>query len=163
MDPSTVQSQLEKVGYFATQELATEIGLLLARKDTNNIRTMLLDGPAGSGKTFLAKSVANMTGATFVYIQAHSGSSPEDFLVDANIVTILRAAAGDTSAVRCPTDVISMGFIPLIFQLSNTTPVIGLVDEIDKASRKVDAFFLSALQEGEVIIKGIDPALVFRA
>lgn len=154
MNPTIMQRKLADAGYYCGPHLAAEISLLLAQ-DIGVIKAMLLDGPPGSGKTLLAKSVAQVLGIPYIYIQAHAGSSPEDFLMDANIVTILKAAAGDKDAVKSAKDVVSLGFVPTIFSASQHSKVVAFVDELDKSSPKVDAFFLTALQEGEVVIRGL--------
>jgi MoxR-like ATPase len=151
---SEIKTALRAVGYVASDQLATQVALLLA-SDGETVKAMLLDGPPGAGKTFLAKSVARILGTDYIYIQAHPGSAPEDFLYDANIVQILRGVAGDASAVRSAEDVIELGFLPQVFKASQKGPVVAFVDELDKASPKTDSLFLSALQEGEVIVRGI--------
>ena len=88
-------------------------------------------------------------------VQAHPGSAPEDFLYDANIVQILRGVAGDSEAIKSAEDVIDLGFLPTIFKASQEGPVVAFVDELDKANPKTDSLFLSALQEGEVVVKGL--------
>jgi len=143
-----VKEQLGRAGYIADDVIATQIGLLLMQ---SGIRAMLLDGPPGSGKTFLAKSVATMSGTDYVYCQAHPGSSPEDFLRDINLPKILRAASGSKDAIQKDEDVWELGFLPRIFEMSQTRLVVAFVDELDKASSRVDSLFLSALQEGEVV------------
>ncbi len=144
---SVIQKALRGVGYVADEKLSAQIALLLA-SNGGSVKAMLLDGPAGSGKTYLAKSVARILGVDYVYIQAHPGSAPEDFLYDANIVQILRGVAGDTEAVRGPEDVIDLGFLPTVFKMSQTGPVVAFVDELDKASPKTDSLFLSAGRGG---------------
>ncbi|MBP9802975.1 MAG: MoxR family ATPase [Candidatus Pacebacteria bacterium] len=145
---------LRTVGYVANDKLATQIALLLA-SNGGSVKAMLLDGPPGAGKTHLAKCVARMMGVDYIYTQAHPGSVPEDFLYDANIVQILRGAAGDRQAVKSAEDVVELGFLPIIFRASQHGPVVAFVDELDKANPKTDSLFLSALQEGEVIVRGI--------
>lgn len=151
---STVKLALRSVGYVASDELAAQIALLLA-SDGGSVKAMLLDGPPGAGKTALAKAVSKILGVEYIYVQAHPGSAPEDFLYDANIVQILRGVAGDREAVRTAEDVVELGFLPQIFRASQSGRVVAFVDELDKASPKTDSLFLAALQEGEVIVKGL--------
>lgn len=156
--PLQLKSQLEEYGYYCDDNLVTDLSLFLAQ-ESSMIKSMILDGPPGAGKTFLAKSIAKVLHCPYIYIQAHAGSTSEDFLFDANIVTILRSAAGDKTAVKGPRDVISLGFLPTLYQMSQSNFVVGFVEELDKASPKIDAFFLTALQEAEVMIKGIEHPL----
>jgi MoxR-like ATPase len=150
----TVRDALAAVGYVASDKLATQIALLLAGNG-RSVKAMLLDGPPGVGKTHLAKCVARAMGVDYVYIQAHPGSVPEDFLCDINIVQILKCAAGDRQAVKTTEDIVELGFLPTVFRASQRGPVVAFVDELDKANPKTDSLFLSALQEGEVIVKGL--------
>lgn len=151
---TTILAALRQVGYEASEQLAAQVALLLT-SDSGMVKTMLLDGPAGAGKTSLAKAVARILDVPYIYIQAHSGSGPDDFLCDANIVQILRGVAGDRDAVRSAEDVIDLGFLPMVFRASQMGPVVAFVDELDKANPKTDSLFLSALQEGEVVIQGL--------
>lgn len=149
-----LKNALAMVGYMASDLIAAQIALLLA-SSSKSVKAMLLDGPPGAGKTHLAKCVARVLGVPYVYVQAHPGSCPEDFLYDANIVQILRGVAGDASAVRSAEDVIELGFLPLVFKASQQGIVVAFVDELDKANPKTDSPFLAALQEGEVVVKGL--------
>lgn len=151
-----VQASLQTTGYVADEYLAAQVALLLCQ-DSGAVKAMLLDGPPGAGKTALAKAVAKILSSNFVYVPAHPGSTPEDFLYDINIVQILKGVGGDATAVRSAEDVIDLGFLPKVFQMSQNGLVVALVDELDKSSHKVDSLFLSALQEGEVMVKGLGP------
>ena len=150
----SVLAGLKNAGYVAAEKLAAQIALLLA-SNGGAVKAMLLDGPPGAGKTALAKAVARILGVEYIYVQAHPGSAPEDFLYDANIVQILRGVSGDRTAVQTVEDVVELGFLPRIFRASQHGLVVAFVDELDKASPKTDSLFLAALQEGEVHVRGI--------
>lgn len=148
-----VQMKLGLVGYLCDKTLAAQVALLL-HQNKDGVKALLLDGPPGSGKTFLAKSITKVLGAKYIYKAAHRGSAPEDFLYETNILKVLQGAAGDKDAVRSPEDLIELGFLPAAFKLSQEGLVVALVDELDKSHASTDSLFLSALQEGEVQVKG---------
>lgn len=145
-----VKKQLALVGYNASVPLAAQVALLLATAE--RVRCMLLDGPPGAGKTSLAKAVARLLKVEVLYMATTAGTSEEDIRQKPNIVRVLRGISGDREAVKSGADVIKLGFLPRIFKLSQTQKVVAFVDELDKGSEDVDNCFLTALEEGEVLV-----------
>lgn len=64
--PDDVRDLLERAGYLATPETATAL-FLAVRLD----RPLLVEGPAGTGKTFLAKAFATASGSRLIRLQCH--------------------------------------------------------------------------------------------
>ncbi len=149
---SKTRAALALVGYSADSQLAAQIALLLSTAE--RVRCMLLDGPPGAGKTSLAKAVAKMLKVNVVYTAITAGTSDEDILTRPNMVRILRGVAGDASAVNSAEDVISLGFLPRVFEMSQQGLTVAFVDELDKGQEDVDNCFLTALEEGEVVVEG---------
>lgn len=148
------QKMLAYVGYSANSHLAAQVALLLSTAE--RVRCMLLDGPPGAGKTSLAKAVAKMLGIKeVIYIPITAGTSEDDVITKPNMVRVLRGVAGDKDAVKTASDVVKLGFLPRIFKMSQTQKVVAFVDELDKGSEDVDNCFLTALEEGEVLVDDI--------
>lgn len=161
---ASMRDALRQTGYVASDMLAAQMALLAGSRpapaDDNEeegpIAAMVLDGDPGTGKTFLAESMARVLHADSVYIAAHSGTTPEDLMYQPNIVRILRGVAGDREAVRSERDVVRYGFIPSVFAISRERPVVAFIDELDKArSETVDDCLLTAFQKGVVQVDGI--------
>ena len=67
-DPGPLDDKLRAVGYFPTHELATSLRLSVALD-----RPLLLEGPAGVGKTELARAAATALGRPFMRLQCYEG------------------------------------------------------------------------------------------
>lgn len=121
------------------RELLAVAGTLAAQG--KGARAMLLEGPPGAGKSFLAESLAELLEATFIPYQCHSWTDADEMFVGVNVVA---AVAGDSEGTR------QDGVLALAAKASQEGFVVLLVDEIDKAPQRAEDLFLDWLQSGRV-------------
>jgi MoxR-like ATPase len=148
-----VAERLAQVGYLASTGVATTV--YLADKLG---KPLLVEGPAGVGKTELAKAVAEATGSGLVRLQCYEGIDEARALYEWNHAKqLLRITAGqgheDWDATR--DDVFSEEFLlprPLLTAIRRADPTVLLVDEIDKADVEVEGLLLEVLSDYQVSI-----------
>ena len=166
--PTQVKEALSKQKYIASDEIGTTVFL------TDQLgKPLLLEGPAGVGKTELAKSVAAATGRELIRLQCYEGLDETKALYEWEYAKqllytqLLRdklqetlaganslAAAADRLAGE--EDVFfSMRFLlqrPLLKAILNETPTVLLIDEIDRADAEFEAFLLEVLSDFQVSV-----------
>lgn len=101
------------------------------------LSALLLDGPPGCGKTFLAKILAKKLGAKLIQFQFFPGCGREDLILD--------LAIGENGK-RTP------GILLNAMTMSQEGKVVLLLDELDKAEARVDSFLLNFLNEGWLLV-----------
>lgn len=137
------QSRLKELGYFASEDLAKIVLLFEAagKRDKKSIPTLLLQGKSGAGKTFLAETFSQMIGADEKFIQCFPRMGTENFQYDVNIEGVMKQDA-DSS--------IKAGILLQALQQSQESPVVLVIDELDKARPEVDSFLLDFLENGRL-------------
>ena len=124
-------------------------------------KPVLVEGPAGTGKTALAKAVAAAVGARLIRLQCYEGLAESKALYEWNYrKQLLRIQAGrsessteDWSALE--EDIFAEEFLltrPLLEAISATEPVVLLIDEIDRVELETEALLLEILSEYQVSI-----------
>jgi MoxR-like ATPase len=147
------QARLESTGYIATSEIATTV-FLADRLG----KPLLVEGPAGVGKTGLATAVAEATGAELVRLQCYEGLDETRALYEWNYKKqLLRIQASSTDAgwVAVHDDVFSAEFLlerPLLRAIRRSGRTVLLVDETDKADVEVEALLLEVLADFQITI-----------
>ena len=149
------REKLAKTGYLVDEDLATVVYLGDALG-----KPILLEGPAGTGKTELAKAVAEATGATLVRLQCYEGLDESRALYEWNYrkqLLRIQSAQGDDSEewADLQGDIFSEEFLlsrPLLTAIRQTGPTVLLVDETDKADVEVEGLLLEVLSEFQVTI-----------
>jgi hypothetical protein len=136
----TLRDQLQAAGYRLTEHLTEQ---LLAALHTRPCAGCFLTGPAGSGKTYLAESVARVQERRTFFFQAFPGCRKEELYQ-----TILPDAS-QPSGFRT-----QAGVLPLAALASQQGPTALILDEWDKTHPSTDAFLLDFLQNGRVSIPG---------
>ncbi len=165
---SDVQERLEMTGYIPSTEIATII--YLAQEAD---KPVLVEGPAGVGKTELAKSIALCLDREMIRLQCYEGLDESKALYEwayakqllytqmlkEKINDIVSSTAGLAEAVdeiaRHEDAFFSDRFIqtrPLLAAITSPEPVVLLIDEIDKSDPEFEAFLLELLSDFQVTI-----------
>ena len=150
--PATTATELGKVGYLADTATATTTYLAGALE-----KPLLVEGPAGVGKTELAKAIAATTGAELVRLQCYEGLDEARALYEWNYKKqLLRIqAAGEQSWDDTRDDIFTEEFLltrPLLTAIRNPRPTVLLIDEVDKTDIEVEGLLLEVLSDFQVTI-----------
>jgi MoxR-like ATPase len=148
-----VRDLLRGVDYLADEGIAGIVYLADRLQ-----KPILVEGPAGTGKTQLAKSVAEMTGARLIRLQCYEGLDEAKALYEWNyrkqLLRIQTEAAG-TAWQDVQEDIFSEDFLmarPLLTAISVEEPVVLLIDEIDKTDQEFEAMLLEVLSDFQISI-----------
>jgi MoxR-like ATPase len=150
--PADVRERLAAVDYLADDAIATTVYLAAALG-----KPLLVEGPAGVGKTELAKAVAAITDARLVRLQCYEGLDEPRALYEWNYKKqLLRIqAAGDQSWSATHDDIFTEEFLlerPLLTAIRRIDPTVLLIDEMDKADVEVEGLLLEVLSDFQVTI-----------
>src|SRR3989441_7194602 len=129
-----VREGLQGVSYLADEGIAGVV-YLADRRD----KPVLVEGPAGTGKTQLAKSVAEMTGARLIRLQCYEGLDESKALYEWNykkqLLRIQAERNTDSSWSDIEENIFSEEFLltrPLLEAIRADDPVVLLIDEADR-------------------------------
>jgi MoxR-like ATPase len=147
-----VTSKLEAAGYLSDDAIATVV-LLADRLG----KPLLVEGPAGVGKTELAKAVASAIEAPIVRLQCYEGVDESKALYEWNYKKqLLRIQAGQGSSWdELSEDIFSEEFLlerPVLKAIRSQDPVVLLIDEVDKLDFEAEALLLEVLSDWQITI-----------
>ena len=150
--PAEVARQLASVHYLADTATATTVFVADSLQ-----RPLLVEGPAGVGKTELAKAISAATGAGLIRLQCYEGLDEARALYEWNYrKQLLRIqASGDQEWERTHDDIFTDEFLltrPLLTAIRRAEPTVLLIDEADKTDIEVEALLLEVLSEFQVTI-----------
>ncbi len=120
-------------------------------------KPILVEGPAGVGKTELAKSLAEITGRELIRLQCYEGLDESRALYEWNYKKqLLRIQADEGSDwSEISGDIFSEDFLlarPLLQAIRSDKPVVLLIDEIDRVEMETEALLLEVLSDFQVSI-----------
>ncbi len=148
-----VADQLAGVGYLASTAVATTVYLA-----DRLGKPLLVEGPAGVGKTELARAVATATGSGLVRLQCYEGIDEARALYEWNHAKqLLRITAGQGRESWDDTrdDVFTEEFLlprPLLTAIRRSDPTVLLIDELDKADVVGEGLLLEVLSDFQVTV-----------
>jgi MoxR-like ATPase len=148
-----VKDALAQAGYLA-DEPAALVSFLAQRLG----KPVLVEGPAGVGKTELAKALSRATGRELVRLQCYEGLDEAKAMYEWNYrKQLLRIQAGGAEGGwdDVQEDIFSSEFLltrPLMQAISSPEPVVLLIDEIDKTDQEFEAMLLELLSDFQITI-----------
>jgi len=158
--PADALARLSATGYLADESTATTAFLAGALE-----KPVLIEGPAGVGKTELAKAVARATGAELVRLQCYEGLDEARALYEWNykkqLLRIQAASTGPATGTggeswqEAHDEIFDEEFLlsrPLLTAIRRDQPTVLLIDEVDKTDVEVEGLLLEVLSDFQVTI-----------
>jgi MoxR-like ATPase len=148
-----VRESLRSVDYLADEGIAGIVYLADRLQ-----KPVLVEGPAGTGKTQLAKSVADMTNARLIRLQCYEGLDEAKALYEWNYkkqLLRIQAERGNVNWEDVQEDIFGEDFLltrPLLEAIRSPEPVVLLIDEIDRVEVETEALLLEILSDYQVSI-----------
>ena len=154
MDWKTLQADLFDRGYVAGDELAMALHLSVALG-----KPLLLEGAAGTGKTQIAKTLAELFDTRLIRLQCYEGLDASAAIYEWNyqrqLLSIRAAAESHETGSDIEERIFSEKFLlqrPLLEAIRQDRPPVLLIDEIDRADEEFEAYLLEVLSDFQVSI-----------
>jgi MoxR-like ATPase len=148
-----VAAGLTDVGYLPSESTA-----LVAYLATKLGKPVLVEGPAGVGKTELAKALSRYLGRELIRLQCYEGLDEAKALYEWNYrkqLLRIQAEASGTGWEAVQEDIFGEEFLlarPLMSAIASPEPVVLLIDEIDKTDQEFEAMLLEVLSDFQISI-----------
>jgi MoxR-like ATPase len=151
----SIRDALKDVNYLADDGIAS-VAFLADKLG----KPVLVEGPAGTGKTQLAKSIAEITGSKLIRLQCYEGLDESKALYEWNYkkqLLRIQTERGDNSEdwTDIQDDIFSDEFLltrPLLEAITSEEPVVLLIDEVDRVEVETEALLLEILSDYQVSI-----------
>jgi len=147
------RTRLGEAGYLADEPTAL-VSFLAGRLG----KPVLVEGPAGVGKTELAKAVSRATGRELIRLQCYEGLDEAKALYEWNYrkqLLRIQTEAREAGWEQVKDDIFGEDFLlarPLLNAISAEVPVVLLIDEIDKTDQEFEAMLLEVLSDFQISI-----------
>ena len=153
-DVAALKDELAGVDYLSDEGIAGVVYLADRLQ-----KPILVEGPAGTGKTQLAKSVSEVTDARLIRLQCYEGLDEAKALYEWNykkqLLRIQAEGGGDEDWTDLSDDIFSDEFLltrPLLEAIRSEEPVVLLIDEVDRVEVETEALLLEILSDYQVSI-----------
>ncbi len=150
-----IREDMYKAGYICENKTATILFLAQAMQ-----KPVLVEGPAGVGKTAIAQAFSIMKNLPLVRLQCYEGIDESKALYEWNYkrqLLHIQAIAGQnhSNTEQLEQDIFSDAYLltrPLLESITSSTPTVLLIDEIDKVDFEFEAMLLELLSEFQITI-----------
>ena len=137
---------LEQENYFATQELIDVVNAAIFLD-----KPLLVEGPAGTGKTFLAKTLSSLLNLDLIRLQCHEGIDEDKAVYEWNYKKQLLSIQSNEKNENLFDDKYLIKR-PILKALTSKENSLFLIDEIDRSDEEFEALLLEILAENQVTI-----------
>ncbi|PSL21124.1 AAA family ATPase [Shimia abyssi] len=142
-----LQGSLSATGYVADESLSMALHLALALG-----RPLLIEGPAGVGKTEIAKALAEMQSIELIRLQCYEGLDASHAIYEWNYQRQLLSIRAENTSEE---ELFSEKYLlkrPLLHAISRDKAPVLLIDEIDRADEEFEAYLLEILSDFQITI-----------
>ena len=154
IDAPTIRARFREHGFIVDEAFATALQIMLALE-----KPLLIEGPAGVGKTESAKVLADVLGTRLIRLQCYEGLDAMAALYEWNYPRqMLHVRLSETDKVTLEereAQIFSERFLlkrPLLEAITQERAPVLLIDEVDRADEAFEAFLLEVLAEWQVTI-----------
>jgi MoxR-like ATPase len=154
IDAAAIRTRFRDRGFIVDDSFATALQLVLALE-----KPLLVEGPAGVGKTESAKVLADALGTRLIRLQCYEGLDALTALYEWNYprqMLRIRMTEGEGASLEArEAQIFTEGFLlkrPLLEAIVQDAPPVLLIDEVDRADEAFEAFLLEVLAEWQVTI-----------